>query len=173
MLRRGGPPLSHLFFTDDLVLFSEASMNNAMVMKRLLEDFCNHSSQKVNSLKSKLYFSSNTNTHVREKIGNVLGYKQTDDFGNYLGVSLFHSRVKKSMFQFLVDKVQQRLNGFDAKLLLLAGRVTLAKSVLLTIPGYFMQAAIIPIGICEKIEQVLRRFVWGSSEGVNKFALVS
>lgn len=70
----------------------------------------------------------------------------------YLGIPLFHSRVRTSTFQFIVDKVQHKLSGYDAKLLSLAGRVTLVKSVLLTIPGYFMQAALIPVGVCKKIE---------------------
>lgn len=68
------------------------------------------------------------------------------------------------------------MNGFDANLLSLTGRVMLAKSILLTIPGYFMHAIclgfMIPIGICEKIEHIVRRFVWGSSERVRKSTLV-
>lgn len=159
MVGRGRPLLSHLFFANDLVLFGEARIKNEMFMKKLLEDFCNHSCHKVSSLKSKIYFLSNTTTHVREQIRNVMRYKQTEDLMSYLRVPLFHFRVKKSTFQFLVDKIQQRLSGLDANLLSLAMRVTLAKSVLLTTSKYFMQAAMIPIGVCEKIEQVIRRFV--------------
>lgn len=61
-----------------------------------------------------------------------------DDLGTYLGVSLFHSRVTKNTFQFVIDKVQRKLNGFDTKLLLLSIRIILAKSVLLSIPRYFI-----------------------------------
>lgn len=70
----------------------------------------------------------------------------------YLGIPLFHARVKKSNFQFLIDKVKRKLNGFDARLLSLAGRIMLVKSILLTIPGHFMQSALIPIVVCEEIE---------------------
>lgn len=41
----------------------------------------------------------------------------------------------------------------------MAGRTMLAKLVLLTIPGYFMQAVMIPVGIFERIEQIVRQFV--------------
>lgn len=72
-----------------------------------------------------------------------------NDLGMYLSVPLVHSRVNKSTFQFVVDKVQKKLNGFDAKLLSLADIVTLAKSMLLAIPRYFMQLTMILIGICK------------------------
>lgn len=93
--------------------------------------------------------------------------------GDYLGVSLFHKRTKKCTFQFIVDKVQRKLKGYDAKLLSLARRRMLAKSVLLTIPEYFMQAAMIPIDICERIEQIVRRFLWGGSNEVSKMTVVN
>lgn len=57
MLGRGGPSLTYLFFTNDLVLFGKASLDNAMIMKRILEKFCNHSGYKVSSRKFKLFFN--------------------------------------------------------------------------------------------------------------------
>lgn len=39
VLGRGCPPLSHLFFADDLVLFGEASIDNVIAMRSVLEQF--------------------------------------------------------------------------------------------------------------------------------------
>lgn len=36
---KGGPPISHLFFADDLVLFSEASIDQISLINDILEDF--------------------------------------------------------------------------------------------------------------------------------------
>lgn len=69
-------------------------------------------------------------------------------------------------------KCKKRLNGFDAKLLLLASRVTLAKLVLLAIPSYFMQTIMILIRVCDYIEQIVRKFVWGSTSSARKMTLV-
>lgn len=46
------PPLSHLFFADDLLLFSEASEKQIRVIMECLNQFCLASSQKVNLQKS-------------------------------------------------------------------------------------------------------------------------
>ncbi|KAK5775933.1 hypothetical protein PVK06_043889 [Gossypium arboreum] len=55
----------------------------------------------------------------------------------------------------------------------MAGRVTLAQSVLLPIPSYFMQTMMVPKGLCDEIERIVRKFVWGSTNGNAKVALVS
>lgn len=172
MLGRGGPVLSHLFFADDLVLFSEANLENAREIHEILYRFCYYSGHKVNSLKSKIFFSTNTDDVTKDAIENLLGFQQSDDLGTYLGMPLFHSRIKTSTFHFILDKIQKKLNAFDAELLSLAGRILLAKSVLLTIPGYFMQTVLIPKGICDKIEQMVRCFVWGSTTNDFKVPLV-
>lgn len=123
--------------------------------------------------KSKLCFSLNMDEGVRGSIERLLGIQQTDQLGDYLGVPLLHTRTKNSTFQFIVDKDQRKLNGYDSKLLSLAGRTMLAKSILMTILGYFMQTAMLSIAIFERIEQIVKRFVWIGSNEVNKKALVN
>lgn len=56
-LSRYGPLLSHLFFADDLVLFSEASQDQIEVIKEFLEVFSVASGQKVSLSKSHIFFS--------------------------------------------------------------------------------------------------------------------
>lgn len=56
----------------------------------------------------------------------------------YLGMSIFHQKVKNATFQFLVDRGRSKLSGWEAKTFSLTGRITLAKSELMAIPNYFM-----------------------------------
>lgn len=65
--------------------------------------------------------------------------------------------------KFLVEKVKNRLNGYEVSLLSLAGPVTLAKSVLLVVPSYCMQSTLLRVGVCREIERLVRRFIWGST----------
>lgn len=98
--------MSHIFFADDLVFFGEASLETARAMRFVLNEFCLHSGHKVSLSKSKLCFTLNTEEGVHRSIGQTLGFQQTVHLGVYLGFSLFHSRVTRSSFQFIVDKVQ-------------------------------------------------------------------
>ncbi|KAE8702377.1 hypothetical protein F3Y22_tig00110483pilonHSYRG00358 [Hibiscus syriacus] len=50
-----------------------------------------------------------------------------------------HSRVTKSTFQFIIDRVERKLSGWTASKLCLAGQIILAKSIFLAVPNYFMQ----------------------------------
>ncbi|KAL1105666.1 hypothetical protein V6Z11_D04G148900, partial [Gossypium hirsutum] len=85
---------------------------------------------------------------------------------------VLHRRVGVGNFEFLVNKVRSRLNGWEAKKLSLAGRITLAKSILFSIPNYFMSTVRIPIIVCGEIEKLARNFVWGSTSEVRKPALI-
>lgn len=91
----GRPPLLLLFFTDDLVLFGEATNENEMVIHKIFDVFCYYFGYKVNSSKLKFFFSRNTDISIQHEVGNVFGFSQTEDLGYYLGMPLFHSRVKK------------------------------------------------------------------------------
>ena len=72
-----------------------------------------------------------------------------------------------------MENMQKRLAGWKASNLSLAGRITLCKAVLATIPLYPMQAAAIPKQTCKEIEKLCRRFIWGQKEGKDKIHLVN
>lgn len=57
----------------------------------------------------------------------------------YSGFPLLYGRVKKADFAFIMDWINLRLAGWKSKLLNRTGRVSLAKSVLNSIPVYTMQ----------------------------------
>lgn len=61
---RGCPPISHVFFADDLLLFGASTLPHARVMKEILGMFCHQSGQKVNPGKSKIWFSPNISNTV-------------------------------------------------------------------------------------------------------------
>lgn len=62
-----------------------------------------------------------------------------------------------------MDRINQRLAGWKGKLLNRAGRVTLAKSVLATIPVYSMQNMWLPSNVCNRIDSTVRNFIWGGN----------
>ena len=59
-------PVSHLLFADDLLLFGRVDESTAFAVRRVLEEFCAASGQKINESKSKLVFSKNTPAEYKE-----------------------------------------------------------------------------------------------------------
>ena len=68
-LGKKSPPLSHLFFADDLVLFCKASVEQVLVIEKVLNYFCECSGQRLSKEKSVVFFSRNVNGNTAETIG--------------------------------------------------------------------------------------------------------
>ena len=73
---------------------------------------------------------------------------------------------KCSTWKPVVEKIQNRLASWKAKILSKAGRLTLIKSVLNSLPIYYMSMFKMPKAIALKIEKLQRSFFWGGSSGV-------
>ena len=126
-LAKHGTPLTHLFFTDDLLLFAEASIDQAHVINAVLKNYCRSSEAKVNKIKTKVFFSKNVVSWDAYIIGATLDFSATNDLGNCLGMPLIHSRVIKDTYHSILDKVDKRITGWNVAHLSFAGRVTLAQ----------------------------------------------
>ncbi|CAN1126042.1 Putative ribonuclease H protein At1g65750 [Linum perenne] len=148
-------------------------MRQADIIARCLAVFCSASGQRVSNEKSVLFCSKNTPRTTAVEISDRLGFSLTDNLGRYLGVPILHERTSAQTYQGITDRISNKLSGWKAKSLSLAGRVTLAQSVLAAILAFVMQTAVIPITTCEAIDRLVRNFVWGSSDEVRKVHLVS
>jgi len=92
-LGRGGPKLSHLVFADDLILFSEAFLDQVEVINSCLGAFCSSSREKISNEKMKVYFSRNVSWNARNQLSSELDFNCTSNLGKYLGVKLHHNRA--------------------------------------------------------------------------------
>ncbi|KAF7841372.1 ribonuclease H [Senna tora] len=153
--------------------FPAASIDQVRVVKDCLDYFCEASGQKVNVDKTIVYFSRNVHHVRRQEISSALGFTITDDMGKYLGVPLIHGRVNRHTYNFIVDKVRNRLASWKCNSLSLAGRITMVQSVASAIPNYAMQTASLPIRVCNDVEKLNRDFIWGSSSTQRKTHLVA
>ncbi|XP_061361919.1 uncharacterized protein LOC133305695, partial [Gastrolobium bilobum] len=173
LLRKNAPPISHLFFADDIILCAEASLDQAHVMNQVMKLFTGASGQKVSKDKTRVFFSKNVCLERAKEISASLGIGITSDLGKYLGVPLHHKRVTKGTFKHVLGRVLERLSGWNLTSLSLAGHSVLAKSVLEALPAYSMQSASLPVGVCNEVEKLTRSFIWGSSQAKRKTHLVS
>ncbi|XP_025679132.1 uncharacterized protein [Arachis hypogaea] len=172
-LNKDGPALSHLCFADDLILFAEADVQQAKIINKVLEEFCKSSGKKVNNEKTRIFFSNNVGHTIREEISNSLNFSRTDDLGKYLGVPILHSKVSKDTYKNVINKMNSRLNNWKASALSLAGRTTLVKSILSSLPSYTIQTAILPTNTCNLIDRKCINFLWGDTEQTKKVHILS
>ena len=137
-LSQSGPKLSHVCFADDLILFAEASVAQIRIIRRILEAFCASSGQNVSLDKSKIFFSQNVSRDLEKLISHESGIKATKELGKYLGMPLLQKRINKDTFGEVLTRVSSRLAGWKGKTLSFAGRLTLTRSVLASIPVHTM-----------------------------------
>ncbi|KAL8139806.1 LOW QUALITY PROTEIN: hypothetical protein V2J09_005827, partial [Rumex salicifolius] len=62
--------------------------------------------------------------------------------------------------------------GWKSRTLAMAGRITLTRFVLASLPVYTMQTLILPTSICDHIDNIYRNFIWGCSETSRNVHLV-
>lgn len=96
------------------------------------------------------------------------GIPATTKLGKYLGTQLVHQRHSKAQYAQLVEKYHKRLDSWKTKVLSLVGRITLANSVMTSLPVYHMQMSRLPSSVFKELDKLVRKCIWGSDEEKKK-----
>lgn len=72
------------------------------------------------------------------------------------------------MFNFLKDRLWNKLNGWSVKCLSKAGKAVLLRNVAQAVPSYAMSCFLLPKSLCKELERMMNSFWWGSKEGNRK-----
>ena len=75
-----------------------------------------------------------------------------------------YTAIEGNNFNHILDKLNAKLVGWKAKYLSLAVRNFLAKLVLESIPTHILQCTYILVRVCNKIDAIVRNFLWGLIE---------
>ena len=165
---QSGLAFSHLFFANDLMLFAKAYGVNCSAIRDVLDLFCSLSGQTVSESKSRVYFSPNVDRDTRESLCDILGFASTPFLGKYLGFPLKQLGSSSQDFNFILDRVKQKLTGWKANLLSLAGRTILIKASLAATPSYVMQFSYLLGRVLDGLDRINRNFLWGSTDTTKK-----
>lgn len=136
---RYSPGLNHLFFADDLLLFAEARGDQLVCLKEGLKQFCCCSGQMINYQKSSIFFSSNVAEKEANRPSELLGIPMKKELDRYLGHHIVLKGRDRERHIVLLQKIQSKVAGWKLQCLSRAGRLTLAQSVLGSIPMFNMQ----------------------------------
>ena len=118
------------------------------------------------------FFFFNTNIAIQRNISRILGFKSDSIPSNYLGVPLTAKPLHKSIWEPVVNKMQDKVRKWTIKSLNLAGRLALTKTVLQSIPVLMLSALLAPKGVLQQFRSIQRDFLWGKGEKKRKWALV-
>ncbi|XP_028095770.1 uncharacterized protein LOC114293006 [Camellia sinensis] len=164
------PTLTHLFFADDMLLFLKAEDTEYQKILDLLKVCCEASGQRVNFNKSSVQFSLNVAPAVCDSICALFGFKISSSHAKYLGLPSFWGRSKSAAFEFIIEKVISKFQGWKQKLLSKAGREILIKAVVQAIPSYAqkclgkakhaMACFAFPKHFCAKLNSYISNFWW-------------
>lgn len=78
-IARNAPTITHLFFADDSVIFTRATVDEAEIILSLLKEYEEMSRQMINMEKSEVSFSRGLSLEERERIRNKLGMRMVDN----------------------------------------------------------------------------------------------
>ena len=78
----------------------------------------------------------------------------------YLGMPLGANPSRISTWKPVIEKFRKRLHMWKGRLLSMAGRLCLIKSVLNSLPIYFMSVFKMPKGVGRLFSSIQRRFLW-------------
>ncbi|XP_022556970.2 uncharacterized protein LOC111205438 [Brassica napus] len=170
---RGSPRVNHLLFADDTMFFCQTSHASCNKLKIILERYEKASGQKINVDKSSITFSSKTPPETKRSVKETLGIDKEGGSGKYLGLPEHFGRRKKDLFTAIVDRIRQQASSRSTRHLSRAGKLTLLKAVLTAIPTYTMSCFELPVSLCKRIQSILTRFWWDSSDGTRRMCWVA
>eukprot|EP00253_Pinus_taeda_P011540 PITA_11540 len=90
----------------------------------------------------------------------------------YLGVPLTAKSLHKSIWDPMINKMQDKINKWTMRYLNLAGRLVLTKAIIQAIPVFMLSAIPTPKGVLQHFRSIQRGFLWGKGEERKKWALV-
>jgi hypothetical protein len=155
------PPISHLLFADDVMIFTRDKVQDANAILNRLSTYTKWSGYCINLSKSTVFFSKNCSVNAISEVNRILNLPLIPVRAKYLGIPLFLSQNKRDAFMDIKDRICSKITSWKAKPLSQAARTTLLKSMANAIPTYLMSLFLIPKSFCLEIIVIMRKFRWG------------
>ncbi|XP_021975207.1 uncharacterized protein LOC110870328 [Helianthus annuus] len=153
---------NNLCYADDVLFVEEWIKGNVVALSRLLRCLSLVTGLNINAKKCNLYGVGVNDSEV-ERLAGLLNCQKGNLPLDYLGVPIRTNMKRISKWQPVIDRFEKKLASWKANSLSFAGRVTLAKSVLGSLPSYFLWIFKAPSSVLKKLERIRRDFVWGKN----------
>ena len=167
-LNNSGVSISQLLFADDTVLFCNAFREQLFYIRMALRCFQAITGLKVNMGKSEIVpigEVSNLND-----LASILPCRVGHLPMKYLGLPLGASFKETSIWNPILEKMEEKVLGWKRPHLSKVRRLTLLKITLSSLPIYLLLFTI-PKFVVDKLERIQRNFLWGACGGLQRRVL--
>src|ERR1044072_8712238 len=163
--------ISLLQYADDTVFIGEASVQNLLAIKCILRGFEMASGLKVNFSKNKIGGFAMSDRELNG-FASLLNCRTMYLPFIYFGLPVEGNSHRLSLWQPVISRIKSKLSSWKGKILSFRGRVCLIKSVLSSIPLFFLSFFKVPAGVLKICKSIFRKFLWGGVEDNNKISWV-
>ncbi|KAL2246336.1 UNVERIFIED_CONTAM: putative mitochondrial protein [Sesamum indicum] len=157
--------VSHLAYADDMMIFTNICRQHMELLRDFLHAYERVSGQRINSAKSSFILSRQVPLSQLQEVQYVMGYQLKYLPVTYLGVPLYKGNRKACLFDSLISRIRDMLQGWAMTNLSHGGRLALVRSVLQAMPLHLLQVIHPPKSVLITIERIFNGFFWGSYNG--------
>lgn len=149
----------------------EASLQNVLTWKCILRCFELASGLKINFMKS-CCIGIHVSSEDHRLYAFILNCRVANIPFVYLGIPIGGNPRRALMWQPILEKMRRKLSSWKQKMLSVGGRICLIKSILMTLPLFFLSFFRVPKGVVREAKRIMRTFLWGGVEEDHKISWV-
>ncbi|GJS57688.1 hypothetical protein Tco_0652472 [Tanacetum coccineum] len=162
-----GDPMSPYLFTmvmEVLTLIIQSKVEHISILKDVIKEFRRVVGLLPNYNKSTIIFGGLTQEEQKD-ILDIAPFKVEKLLIKYLGVPITSKRLGIKECKCLTDKVESRVTNWRNKSLTYIGRLMLVALVLESIHVYWASIFLLPMGVINDINRLLKNFLWNQHDG--------
>jgi len=164
--------VSMLQYADDTLFFCKASIQSVLTLRAILKCFELASGLKVNYSKSKVG-GVGLNMNQTMIFASILKCDIMKAPFSYLGVLVGGNHKRCVFWEGVLNKLRNRLSAWKGKSLSLAGKLCLIKSVLTSLPLFYVSLFCMPMTVMREVKRIQKNFLWDWGSENRKIAWVA
>ncbi|KAL0355215.1 UNVERIFIED_CONTAM: putative mitochondrial protein [Sesamum radiatum] len=111
-----------------------------------------------------MVLSSNIDALLKRSLPQLLGLRYEEQLDKYLGLPSVVGRSRKGVFDYIRDRVWQRIQGWNERNLSQARKMVMIKSVIQSIPTYALSIFRLPHSLLNEIQSLTSSFFWDNKD---------
>jgi hypothetical protein len=153
------PRMRLSLYADDVMIFSNPIKEDITCIMHIMRAFGEATGLNINMAKSFVETIRCAEVDMNEVLQDFAGIRATFPI-QYLGLPLTLGRTKMVHLQYIQDRAKRKLAGWQGKLVNVAGRRELVRSVLSSLPVYLLTALKPPKKFLKELDKLRKRFLW-------------